>query len=58
MLMLILKVVIQKEACYKIGKSDWRTASKKTIAHFINRKYCKKASHTKKKKLCNHKYYN
>ena len=46
------------EACHKIGKSDQRTASKKTIAHFINRKYCKKASYTKKKKLCNHKYYN
>ena len=46
------------EACHKIGKSDRRTASKKTIAHFINREYCKKASYTKKKKLCNHKYYN
>ena len=31
------------EACNRIGKSDWRIASKKTIVHFTNRKYCKKA---------------
>ena len=29
-------------ACHGIGKSDRRTASKKTIARFINRKYCKR----------------
>ena len=31
------------EACHRIGKSDTRTGSKKTIVRFINRKYCKKA---------------
>ena len=30
------------KACHRIGKSDWRSASKKTIVCFINRKYCKK----------------
>ena len=31
------------EACHRIGKSDRRIASKKTIVRFINRKYYKKA---------------
>ena len=31
------------EACHRIGKSDHRTASKKTTVCFINKKYCKKA---------------
>ena len=31
------------KACHRIGKLGQRTASKKTIVHFTNRKYCKKA---------------
>ena len=31
------------EACHRIGKSDRRTACKKTIVRFTDRKYCKKA---------------
>ena len=31
------------EACHRIGKSDRKTSSKKTIVRFANRKYCKKA---------------
>ena len=31
------------EACHRIVKSDRRTASKKTIVRFINKKHCKKA---------------
>ena len=31
------------EACHRIGKSDPRSSSKKTIIRFVNRKYCKKA---------------
>lgn len=31
------------EACHRIGKTDQRTGSKKTIVRFVNRKYCKKA---------------
>ena len=31
------------EACHRIGKSYWRTASKKTIVYSTIRKYCKKA---------------
>ena len=31
------------EACHRIGKSDHKTSSKKTIVRFVNRKYCKKA---------------
>ena len=31
------------EACHRIGKSDHKTSSKKTIVCFVNRKYCKKA---------------
>ena len=30
------------ETCHRIGKSDRKTCSKKTIVRFINRKYCKK----------------
>ena len=30
------------EGCHKIGKSGRRTASKKTVVRFTNRKYCKK----------------
>ena len=42
------------EACHRIGKSDRRAASKKTIVCFINRKYCKKAL----LQLCDHKCCN
>ena len=31
------------EAGHRIGRSDRRTESKKTIVRFLNRKYCKKA---------------
>ena len=31
------------EACHRIGKSNRKTSSKKTIVRFVNRKYCKKA---------------
>ena len=31
------------EACRRIGKSDQKTSSKKSIVRFINHKYCKKA---------------
>ena len=31
------------EGCHKISKSGRRTASKKTVVRFRNRKYCKKA---------------
>ena len=37
------------EACHRIGKSDRSTANKKTIVHFINRKYCKKKAFLKRK---------
>ena len=37
------------EACHRIGKSDPRTASKKTIVRFVNRKHCKKALISRKK---------
>ena len=40
------------EACHRIGKSDQKTSSKKTIVRFINRKYCKKAL-VKRKKFIN-----
>ena len=30
------------EGCHKISKSGRRTASKKTVVRFTNRKYCKK----------------
>ena len=43
MFVLIVDVCIDIEACHRIGKSDRGTASKKIIARFINRKYCKKA---------------
>ena len=39
-------VIIQNgdiEACHRIGKSDLKTFSKKTIVRFINHQYCKKA---------------
>ena len=38
-------VIVQNgdiEACHRIGKSDQKTTSKKTIVRFINCKYCKK----------------
>ena len=41
-----VEVVVQSgdiEASHRIGKSDRKTSSKKTIVRFINRKYCKKA---------------
>ena len=31
------------EACHRIGKSDQKTSSKKTIVRFINHKYCNNA---------------
>ena len=45
-------VIVQNgdiEACHRIGKSDQKTSSKKTIVRFINRKYCKKALVNRKK---------
>ena len=39
-------VIVQNgdiEVCHRIGKSDQKTSSKKTIVRFINHKYCKKA---------------
>ena len=39
-------VIVQNgniEACLRIGKSDQKTFSKKTIVRFINHQYCKKA---------------
>ena len=39
-------VIVQNgdiEACHRIGESDQKTSSKKTIVRFINCKYCKKA---------------
>ena len=39
-------VIVQNgdiEVCHRIGKSDQKTSSKKTIVRFINGKYCKKA---------------
>lgn len=47
-----VEVVVQSgdiEACHRIGKSDRKTSSKKTIVRFINRKYCKKALINRKK---------
>ena len=37
------------EACHRIGKSDQKTTSKKTIVRFINPKYCKKVLVNRKK---------
>ena len=37
------------EACHRIGKSDQKTSSKKTIVRFINCKYCKEALVNRKK---------
>ena len=48
-------VIVQNgdiEVCHRIGKSDQKTSSKKTIVRFINRKYCKKAL-VKRKKFIN-----
>ena len=45
-------VIVQNgdiEVCHRIGKSDQKTSSKKTIVRFINRKYCKKALVNRKK---------
>ena len=39
-------VIVQNsdiEACHRIGKSEQKASSKKTIVRVINRKYCKKA---------------
>ena len=47
-----VEVVVQSgdiEACHRIGKSDQKTSSKKTIVRFVNRKYCKKALINRKK---------
>ena len=47
-----LDVIVQNgdiEVCHRIGKSDQKTSSKKTIVRFINRKYCKKALVNRKK---------
>ena len=46
------------EACHRIGKSDLKTASNKTIACLINRKYCRKALLKIKKFATINKYYN
>ena len=43
------------EACHRIGRSDHKTSSKKTIVHFVNRKYCKKAL-VKQEKFCSYKF--
>ena len=55
------------EACHRIGKSDTRTGSKKTIVRLVNQKYCKKAllnrknihinSKTKYNFSCNNKIF-
>ena len=37
------------EACHRIGKSNKKSSSKKTIVRFFNRKYCKKALINRKK---------
>ena len=37
------------EAFHRIGKSDKKTSSKKTIVRFVNGKYCKKALINRKK---------
>ena len=37
------------ESRHRIGKSDKKTSSKKTIVRFVNRKYCRKALNNKKK---------
>ena len=47
-----VEVVVQSgdiETCHRIGKSDQKTSSKKTIVRFINCKYCKKALINRKK---------
>ena len=47
-----VELVVQSgdiEACHRIGKSDRKTSSKKTIVRFINHKYWKKALINKKK---------
>ena len=47
-------VIVQNgdiEACHRIGKSDQKSSSKKTIVGFINRKYCKKALVNRKKSI-------
>ena len=46
------------EACHRIGKSDRRTASNKTIVCLVNRKYCKKALLKIKNFATINKYYN
>ena len=41
-----IDVIIQNghiQACHRIGKSDKKTSSKKTIVRFVNRKSCNKA---------------
>ena len=47
------------EDCHCFGKIDSKSKSKKTIVHFVNRRYCKRAL-LNKKKLSNldHKKYN
>ena len=45
-------VIVQNgdtEACHRIGRSDQKTSSKKTIVRFINHKYSKKALLNRKK---------
>ena len=37
------------QACHRIGISDKKTSSKKTIVRFVNQKYCKKALIDRKK---------
>ena len=47
-----VEVVVQSgdiETCHRIGKSDQKTSSEKTIVRFINCKYCKKALINRKK---------
>ena len=47
-----IDVIVQNgdiEACHRIGESDQKTSSKKTIVRFINCKYCKKALVNRKK---------
>ena len=47
-------VIVQNgdiEVCHRIGKSDQKTSSKKTIVRFINHKYCKKALVNRKKPI-------
>ena len=37
------------QACHRIGISDKKTSSKKTIVRFVNQKYCKIALIDRKK---------